>query len=425
MTVKGRKYYIGKKGYRVTGLKTIHNKKYYFNSKGVLIRNKISYKIKGKEYEINSDGVAIRVSSLKAECMRKAKKFVEKHTSPNMSNSQKFRICFNYLMGYTDFKPWINPTDAEFKTQTWPYQSAIYMFDNNLAGSCYGIASAVAACARVLGYEPYVIATTGDHGFVMIDGYIMITGTTVWCFYTFRLFSAIKGEVLRQSVCFKNIIFIKGESRNEKMEKITSSSLCAFMLQIPVIVNAEAVDSSNNVTSAVETPVATPTPALLDGIVKKGSRTYFYKNGVMQKNCWSPDKKQYFGKNGVAYAAPKVSGCKKNIVVKKIGKKYYGFDRNGFKVKKGVYADAKGTPYYFDKKGVRVAKKSNQLKAASKYMADGAVLRKLLGRPSKTKTLSSCMTGISKDLKLTYANIFVQLGKKTTGGEIVYGVQAR
>ena len=50
--------------------------------------------------------------------MRKAKKFVEKHTSPNMSNSQKFRICFNYLMGYTDFKPWINPTDAEFKTQT-------------------------------------------------------------------------------------------------------------------------------------------------------------------------------------------------------------------------------------------------------------------------------------------------------------------
>ncbi len=37
------------------------------------------------------------------------------------------------------------------------------------------------------------------------------------------------------------------------------------------------------------------------------------------------------------------------------------------KWKKGVYADAKGTPYYFDKKGVRVAKKSNQLKAASKY----------------------------------------------------------
>ena len=68
-----------------------------------------------------------------------------------------------------------------------------------------------------------------------------------------------------------------------KWKKLLLPAMCAFMLQIPVIVNAEAVDSSNNVTSAVETPVATPTPALLDGIVKKGSRTYFYKNGVMQK----------------------------------------------------------------------------------------------------------------------------------------------
>ena len=168
--MKGKRYYIGRKGYRLTGLQTIKGKKYYFNSKGVLIRNKTSYKIKGKEYEINSEGVAIQVSALKAECMRKARKFVEKHTVPNMSNSQKFRICFNYLMGYTDFKPWIYPTDEEFRTQIWPYQSAIYMFDNNLSGSCYGVAGAVAACARVLGYEPYVIATTGDHGFVMIDG---------------------------------------------------------------------------------------------------------------------------------------------------------------------------------------------------------------------------------------------------------------
>ena len=46
------------------------------NSKGVLIKNKTSYKIKGKEYEINSEGVAIQVSALKAECLRKAKKFL-------------------------------------------------------------------------------------------------------------------------------------------------------------------------------------------------------------------------------------------------------------------------------------------------------------------------------------------------------------
>ena len=85
-------------GYRLTGLQTIKGKKYYFNSKGVLIKNKTSYKIKGKEYEINSEGVAIQVSALKAECLRKAKKFIEKHTTANMSNAQKFRTCFNYLM---------------------------------------------------------------------------------------------------------------------------------------------------------------------------------------------------------------------------------------------------------------------------------------------------------------------------------------
>ncbi len=72
--------------------------------------------------------------------------------------------------------------------------------------------------------------------------------------------------------------------------------------------------------AVVENPVASSHTCILNGIIKKGSKTYYYKDGVMQKNCWSPDKKQYFGKNGVAYAAPKESGYKKNVVVKKIGK---------------------------------------------------------------------------------------------------------
>ena len=54
--------------------------------------------------------------------------------------------------------------------------------------------------------------------------------------------------------------------------------MCAFMLQIPVIVNAEAADNSNNVDIwAVETPVATPTPALLDGIVRKAPGLIFIR----------------------------------------------------------------------------------------------------------------------------------------------------
>ena len=211
----------------------------------------------------------------------------------------------------------------------------------------------------------------------------------------------------------------------KKWKKLLLPAMCVFMLQTPVIANAEVAGSSDGAAAVVENPVAAPTPALLNGIIKKGSKTYYYKDGVMQKNCWSADKKQYFGKNGVAYAAPKESGYKKNVVVKKIGKKYYGFDRNGYKVKKGVYADLKGTPYYFDKNGVRVAKKSSQLKKASKYMENGVKLRKLLGKPSKTRSYSSCMNGVSKDMKLTYANIYVSLGKKISGGEIIYGIQPR
>ena len=203
----------------------------------------------------------------------------------------------------------------------------------------------------------------------------------------------------------------------KKWKKLLLPAMCVFMLQTPVIANAEVAGSSDGAAAVVENPVAAPTPALLNGIIKKGSKTYYYKDGVMQKNCWSADKKQYFGKNGVAYAAPKESGYKKNVVVKKIGKKYYGFDRNGYKVK--------GTPYYFDKNGVRVAKKSSQLKKASKYMENGVKLRKLLGKPSKTRSYSSCMNGVSKDMKLTYANIYVSLGKKISGGEIIYGIQPR
>ena len=210
----------------------------------------------------------------------------------------------------------------------------------------------------------------------------------------------------------------------KKWKKLLLPAMCVFMLLTPVIEIAE-VDGSDGAAAVVENPGAAPSPALLNGIIKIGSKTYYYKDGVMQKNCWSADKKQYFGKNGVAYESPKESGYKKNVVVKKIGKKYYGFVRNGYKVKKGVYADLKGTPYYFDKNGVRVAKKSSQLKKASKYMENGVKLRKLLGNPSKPRSYSSCMNGVIKDMKLTYANIYVSLGKKISGGEIIYGIQPR
>ncbi len=89
---------------------------------------------------------------------------------------------------------------------------------------------------------------------------------------------------------------------------------CVFMLQTPVIANAEATGSSDGAAAVVEDPVAAPTPALLNGIIKKGSKTYYYKRRRNAEKLLEPDKKQYFGKNGVAYAAPKESGYKKKML---------------------------------------------------------------------------------------------------------------
>ncbi len=52
--IKGKKYYVNSKGYRVTGLKKIKGKKYYFNEKGVMQKGFITYK--NNRYYFNSDG---------------------------------------------------------------------------------------------------------------------------------------------------------------------------------------------------------------------------------------------------------------------------------------------------------------------------------------------------------------------------------
>ena len=71
----------------------------------------------------------------------------------------------------------------------------------------------------------------------------------------------------------------------KKWKKLLLPAMCVFMLQTPVIANAEVAGSSDGAAAVVENPVAAPTPALLNGIIKKGSKTYYYKDGVMQKTA--------------------------------------------------------------------------------------------------------------------------------------------
>lgn len=209
----------------------------------------------------------------------------------------------------------------------------------------------------------------------------------------------------------------------KKWKKLLITALCCLMLQMPEAVLANAVVTETAVTQVSSSSSKT----VLNGLVKKGSKRYYYKNGVKQKNRWVKVKGYYyyFGKNGVAYAAPNDSAYKQNIIVKKINGKTYGFDRSGRKVTNGVYADAAGKAYCFDKKGVLDKSKTNQINKAAKYMASSKKLRGLLGKPLSTKASSSCLTEIKKDYTLTYRHIMVMVGKRYSGGEIVYGIQAR
>lgn len=160
--VKNISYFVDTKGRAVKGWNEYKNKMYYSYSNG---KCAVNTKIDGIKF--NKNGAA---DLTQAREMLEAKKFIAAHTTKNMNNYQKLRACFNYIMWYTRYTPWKRPTEAEFKTQTWVYKYALDMFQTNLTGNCYGVASCLAAVAKELGYEPYVITALEDHAFVMING---------------------------------------------------------------------------------------------------------------------------------------------------------------------------------------------------------------------------------------------------------------
>ncbi len=60
---KGKKYYVNKKGYRVTGMQKIKGKKYYFNEKGAMQKGWVKYK--GKKYYFKSNGQMVCNKTIK------------------------------------------------------------------------------------------------------------------------------------------------------------------------------------------------------------------------------------------------------------------------------------------------------------------------------------------------------------------------
>lgn len=174
---KGTKYtyYYRKNHSLATGRVKIGDKYYIFNAKnGRLQKNKSSIKIGSVYYKTDKNGVATKLDTPKIKCALAARKFINQHSSSSSSKATRFRSCFNYLLGRMAYTPGyysVREDYAKIDKKNFQYTLALETFNaSNLRGNCHRFACCIAAIAAELGYDPYVVVTTGDHSFVMING---------------------------------------------------------------------------------------------------------------------------------------------------------------------------------------------------------------------------------------------------------------
>lgn len=172
------------------------------------------------------------------------------------------------------------------------------------------------------------------------------------------------------------------------------------------------------------------------GLVKEKGKYYYYvlnEEGQPEKvtNKWKTIKitkngktstyKYYFGKDGAAYAGSVKIGVK-TPAVKKVGTKYYGFDVYA-RMLKGTYVINDKFYVLNSKTGVYDSTKSKKLRKAYSNTQNASQLKKLLGKPEKTKSASSCL-GL-KDYMIYYPNFVLYTTKMQKGVEVITGVTAR
>ena len=165
-------YYVNKYGNPSRGWLCFPDKNlYYADSWGRFYKNRT---LEGISF--NSKGQAVKndMRSLKLECMGVVKNI----TNSKMSQSQKLRACWNYVVSRTYYSSAYYPN---LNQNNWWRATARRTLATG-RGNCYGYACAFAALAREIGYDPYVICGrvpgsrdgAGDgytrHSWVIING---------------------------------------------------------------------------------------------------------------------------------------------------------------------------------------------------------------------------------------------------------------
>ena len=68
--------------------------------------------------KFNKNGYASNLTQ--ARCKLAARNFIACHSNANASNYEKFRSCFYYIMAYTNFVGYMDPTPVSYTHLTLP-----------------------------------------------------------------------------------------------------------------------------------------------------------------------------------------------------------------------------------------------------------------------------------------------------------------
>lgn len=147
-TVAGRRYYLNKDNTVKTGWFTLSgNRLYYAKSTGEFLR--------GCTYEgitFNAKTGAAQASMAK-EAKIRVMNTLDRITNPGMSDAQKLRAAWNYVVGGRFGYCSIYPNLA---SPSWCQELTYKMFIYG-GGNCYGFACMFAALAKHIGYDSYVV----------------------------------------------------------------------------------------------------------------------------------------------------------------------------------------------------------------------------------------------------------------------------
>ena len=143
------------------------------NSKGEKMKYRLARSMKECMKTMSVDNITVKQITENCGVTRQTfyRNFMDKFDLINWYFDKLLAKSFEHMgMGKTVY-------DALVKKFTYIQEehvffAAAFKYDsqNSLTGNCYGIASSVAAIAKELGYEPYVITIPDGHSFVMING---------------------------------------------------------------------------------------------------------------------------------------------------------------------------------------------------------------------------------------------------------------